>query len=160
VARALAAVLLAAAMIGCGSDPEATSSTPTPRPTAEPTYAFAYRLPLATARRLADGDAYATIEQEGEVVLESEWDSSVALDVLTWALDRGIDLGAGGELERVAARVAEEQELGLLVLGRRDAGALAGEQPRGTRMREWVELVRRAAAASDARHVVVIPMLD
>jgi hypothetical protein len=182
--RALAlASLLAFSTTACGSSdgvPAAPRATAT---AAAPTsYPVAYRLARDAVRRLPDTDAWKEIERS-RVVASSEWEKPYAALVLSeWLHGRRIDLREPRELRPALERLANEQELSLLILTaehRRHAKALAKLHPTsrelrafyedfseedspqaGEAMLDWLRVFRLAVANADARHVVVIPLLD
>jgi hypothetical protein len=183
--RALAiASLLASATTACASPGDAPVAAPraTPTPARPTSYPVAYRLSRGAVRTLPETDAWKEIDRS-HVVASSEWQKPYpALVLVDWLHDQRIDLGEPRELRPVLERLAHEQELSLLILTaehRRYAKALAKLHPSrrelrtfyedfseedwpqaGEAMLDWLRVVRLAVANADARHVVVIPLLD
>jgi hypothetical protein len=142
----------------------------------------AYELPTGAARRLAAADATRVLEREGRVVATSEWDVYTAVVLSEWLDHHGVRLDVPSDLRSVVRRVANEQELPLLVVSsehRRYSEALARMRPTahqlrsfyerftgersaeaGRAMRDWLRVFRRAVEAVDAEHLVVIPVPD
>ena len=179
-------LLLVAVAGGCGSgDEPASGDNSTPIPTALPrpeVYPVAYRLRRSAALDLARTDARQVIEREGRVVARSEWDDGYAAIVLAEWLDaRGFQLALPRDLRSLVERLANEQELLVLVVSaehRRYAEALARLDPTerelrsfyerfsrqkvddaGQAMRAWLQVFRLALANADSQHVVIIPAL-
>lgn len=99
-----------------------------------------------------------------------------------WLDDRGVRLDVPMALRSVVQRVASEQQLSLLIISwehRRYADALAQIHPTGRELQSfhdrftqdesteagqamlfWLRVFRLAIGKADAKHVVVIPVLD
>jgi hypothetical protein len=179
-------LLLVVVAGGCrNGDEPASGAHSTPIPTATPrpvAYPVAYRLRRSAALQLARADAWQLVEREGRVVARSEWDDGYAAIVLSeWLDERGIRLDLPSDLRSVVERLANEQELTLLVVTgehRRYAELLARLDPTerelrsfyerfsgqtvddaGQAMLAWLRVFRLALANADARHVVIIPAL-
>ena len=179
-------LLLVVAAGGCGHGDEPASeahSTPNPTATSRPElYPVAYRLRRSAAVELARADVWSLIERQGRVVARSQWDDGYAAIVLSeWLDERGLRLEVPSDLRSVVKRLANEQELTLLVVSgehRRYAKALARLDPTerelrsfyerfsqrkvedaGRAMLAWLRVFRLALAHTDARHVVIIPAL-
>jgi hypothetical protein len=183
----LAILLLAACVSACGDD-EAGSQPP--RSTAHGATtsqvsdtAAAWRIRMDTASRLSDTNAWETIQRSGEVVARGGQAKGYAAVVLDEWLDRhGVALSPPLRLRSVLERVADQQELTLMVFGteHRRAGAtltklhpsrrelrsfyrdFTGEdsQDAGDAMLEWLGVFRKAIRNTDSHHVVVVPLLD
>ena len=182
------ALLVAFAAAGCAGGEEAASeaqrrSTPSPTTTTGPSKApVAYQLRRGDALKLAGTDAWRMIERKGRTVARSEWDGYLAIVLSEWLDERGIRLDVPRDLRPVMQSLADEQELTLLVVSsehQRYADALARLHPTerelrsfherftdddstdaGRAMLDWLRVFRLAIGNTDARHVVVIRLLD
>jgi hypothetical protein len=173
---------------GCG-DGDAPASedewhaTPIPTTATEASEVpVAYRLRRDVARKLAAADAWRVIERKGRVIATSPWDGYTAVVLSEWLDDRGVRLDLPRDLRSVVRGVASEQELALLVVSsehRRYADTLAQLHPTapelrsfyerftrdtsreaGRAMLDWLRVFRRAMGTADAKHLVLIRVLD
>jgi hypothetical protein len=168
-------MLMALMAAGCGSE----SAPPPPDPTPEqaPTYPAAYLIDADAAQRLADaGDPYVALERDGRVLAETQWEAYSAVGLMAWLEERGISVDSS-RYDGLVARLGED--LPGLAIGPEHAAELRRLRPSeralsryyyaftedgfgdaGRAMLDWLRIFRLAADSADARHVVLIPLVD
>ncbi len=172
-------VLLVALMaVGCGSE-SAEAPSPTPARTEPPTFPAAYLIDADATRRLADADEpFRALARDGRVIAETQWESYSAAVLDAWLEERGISVDSR-RYRGLAAQLGEKHELPVLAIGPEQAAALRRLRPSeraftryydaftedgfpeaGRAMLDWLRIFRLAAERADARHVVLIPLID
>ena len=161
-------------VVGCGSD---SDPPPSPTPARAPTYPAAYLVDADAARRLTDAeDPILALERDGRVIAETQWESYSAAVLIAWLEERGISVGSS-RYDGLVARF--DEDLPIIAIGPEHAANLRRLHPSeralsryysafteegfgdaGQSMLDWLRIFRLAAERTDARQVVLIPLID
>lgn len=179
--RRVLAVLVLAAVAGCGE--AGPGASPKPQPTTEPAaYPVAYAVARDDLAKLADRPLPDAVEG-AEIVAKSTWQPYGLMVLSEWLRERGIDLDPPPALEKPAGEIGEAWEVPVFVIApehaRRYGKRLTRLNPdeaelrayfeefnaetvphAGEIMADWLDILRRSLDVARDGRVVVIPVED